>query len=84
MCIFGEAPPVSIVGFILTVVSFIIHLIGFASPFWNYKSKRSVKQVNIDNKERERLEAVVINTLRLHQTIISNMVVPGMFPCLPL
>jgi hypothetical protein len=39
----------------------------------SYKSKRSVKQVNIDNKERERLEAVVINTLRLHQTIISNI-----------
>ena len=38
MGIFGEAPPVSIAGFILTVVSFIIHLIGFASPFWSYIS----------------------------------------------
>jgi hypothetical protein len=38
MCIFGMEPPVSIAGFILTVISFIIHLIGFASTFWNYKS----------------------------------------------
>jgi hypothetical protein len=38
MSIFGETPPVSIVGFILTILFFIIHLIGFASPVWNYKS----------------------------------------------
>ena len=38
MGIFGETPPVSIVGFILTILFFIIHLIGFASPVWNYKS----------------------------------------------
>lgn len=36
MGIFGEASVVSIAGFILTVVSFVIHLIGFASPFWSY------------------------------------------------
>jgi hypothetical protein len=35
MSIFGETPPVSIVGFILTILFFIIHLIGFASPVWN-------------------------------------------------
>ena len=38
MSIIGETPPVSIVGFILTILFFIIHLIGFASPVWNYKS----------------------------------------------
>ena len=38
MSIFGETPPVSIVGFILTILFFIIHLIGFASPVLNYKS----------------------------------------------
>jgi hypothetical protein len=38
MSIFGETPPVSIVGFILTILFFIIYLIGFASPVWNYKS----------------------------------------------
>jgi len=43
MGIFGEASVVSIAGFILTVVSFIIHLIGFASPFWSYISNPSVK-----------------------------------------
>jgi hypothetical protein len=43
MGIFGEEPPVSIAGFILTVISFIIHLIGFASPFWNYKSNVGLK-----------------------------------------
>jgi len=43
MGIFGEASVVSIAGFILTVVSFIIHLIGFASPFWSYASISGVK-----------------------------------------
>jgi len=43
MGIFGEASVVSIAGFILTVASFIIHLIGFASPFWNYASNLGVK-----------------------------------------
>jgi hypothetical protein len=39
MGIFGEEPPVYVAGFILTVISFIIHLIGFASPFWTFISK---------------------------------------------
>jgi hypothetical protein len=38
MGIFGMELPISIAGFILTAISFIIHLIGFASPFWNSKS----------------------------------------------
>jgi hypothetical protein len=39
----------------------------------SYKAKRSAKQVDSDNQEREALEAVVINTLSLNQIIISNM-----------
>ena len=38
MAIFGEASRVFIAGFILTVVSFLIQLIGFATPYWDYLS----------------------------------------------
>jgi len=38
MAIFGEASRASIAGFILTVVSFLFQLIGFATPFWIYVS----------------------------------------------
>jgi hypothetical protein len=38
MAIFGEASRASIAGFILTVVSFLIQLIGFATPYWDYLS----------------------------------------------
>jgi hypothetical protein len=38
MTIFGEASRASIAGFILIVVSFLIHFIGFATPYWMYKS----------------------------------------------
>ena len=38
MAIFGEASHASIAGFILTVVSFLFQLIGFATPFWIYMS----------------------------------------------
>ena len=38
MAIFGEASRASIAGFILTVVSFLFQLIGFATPYWIYIS----------------------------------------------
>jgi len=38
MAIFGEASRASIAGFILTIVSFLFQLIGFATPFWIYAS----------------------------------------------
>ena len=46
MGIFGEEPSVSIAGLIVTVISFIIHLIGFASPFWNYQSNVGLTEYN--------------------------------------
>jgi hypothetical protein len=46
MGICGREPPVSIAGYILTGISFIIHLIGFASPFWNNKSNVGLTEYN--------------------------------------
>ena len=43
MAIFGEASNTAIAGFILAVVSFIIHVIGFATPYWTYISVGDVK-----------------------------------------
>jgi hypothetical protein len=43
MAIFGEASHASIAGFILTVVSFLFQLIGFATPFWWYASIADAK-----------------------------------------
>ena len=43
MAIFGEASSTAIAGFILTVVSFLIHFIGFATPYWTYSSFGEVK-----------------------------------------
>ena len=43
MAIFGEASSTAIAGFILTVVSFLIYLIGFATPYWTYISAGDAK-----------------------------------------
>jgi hypothetical protein len=43
MAIFGEASNTAIAGFILAIVSFIIHVIGFATPYWTYISVGDVK-----------------------------------------
>ena len=43
MAIFGEASSTAIAGFILTGVSFLIHFIGFATPYWIYISSGNVK-----------------------------------------
>jgi hypothetical protein len=43
MAIFGEASRASIAGFILTVVSFLFQLIGFATPYWIYISAGDAK-----------------------------------------
>jgi hypothetical protein len=58
MAIFGEASSTAIAGFILTGVSFLIHFIGFATPYWIYissgpdrknkqKQKQSHKQIRL-------------------------------------
>ena len=36
MGICGDAKAPLIAGLVLTIVAFVIHLIGFATPFWNY------------------------------------------------
>ncbi|CAC5401949.1 unnamed protein product [Mytilus coruscus] len=36
MGIFGDAKPITIAGFIVAIVSFVLQLIGFATPYWMY------------------------------------------------
>ncbi|CAC5401950.1 CACNG6 [Mytilus coruscus] len=42
MAIFGDAKPITMAGFIVGIVSFVLQLIGFATPYWRYAKRGSV------------------------------------------
>ncbi|VDI57965.1 Hypothetical predicted protein [Mytilus galloprovincialis] len=42
MGIFGDAKPISIAGFIVAIVSFVLQLIGFATPYWMYAKRGNI------------------------------------------
>jgi hypothetical protein len=42
MGVFGEASKLAIAGFFVTIVSFVLQLIGFATPFWSYADVNGV------------------------------------------
>jgi hypothetical protein len=42
MGVCSETKPTLLAGYIITIVAFVIHLIGFATPYWYVKEKTSV------------------------------------------
>jgi hypothetical protein len=39
MGVCSETKPTLLAGYIITIVGFVIHLIGFATPYWNFIEK---------------------------------------------
>lgn len=52
MGVCSEMKPALLAGYIITIVAFVIHLIGFATPYWNFAEKTTkISTISITSKK---------------------------------